>query len=823
MAPALPGLRSPSSLMPFSFFSSTRSPALASGNWSGVSAVGTSRNSWTVSRESFRTLNVTRPGGTSPRSRRMTCAPPASFVIETVMTVGAAACTEAELASARARAASAAPARPATGDENSAVCMAAPRLLDAGPPPCGYGPASRTRRSEDYSRQSQGPQRPRRSARAWRSASRSGCGASGAARAKPPPTRSDAEILAAEHTAIRASLGRVAGHLAAVERGTETGGLGTAGPGHAGEADRGAADAERGGVHDLGRAADGGRGLCRRCRLEAVGGAHEVAPDLRRQAAAGDVAHRRVVVVADPHAHDRVGGEADEPGVAVVLRGPGLAGGRPVVGGVRPRAGADGGEQEVERLLARPGRRRVRGGLAGVEGLAARAADRADGEGLDAGAVGRDGGVGAGHLEQRDARGAERQARVGAERGGDAEAAREVDDPLRADALQELGRHRVDRLGEGLAQRDLAAEAAVRVLGLPAVDVDRLVDHDRVRRHAGLERRQVDEELEQRARLAARLGGAAELALGVVAAADHGQHRPVRRHGDQRRLADAALLPLPRQPVLDDPLGGGLEVGVERGLQRELGGDRAQEAARLVGGPVGEVAPAGVGVGLDREGRRVGDRVLGRGLVEPAGLDHGVKDRPGTGARLGEVAGRRVGRGRLDEARQHGGLGQRELPGRLAEVAAGGPLDAVGPGAEIGRVQVALEDLPLAQSGVQPQREAGFLELAAEGPLLGEEEQLGELLRDGAAALADAACGEVGERRAQDPARVEARMVEEAAVLDRDHRVGRVGRQNPRAGHGRRGSCRAWRRPGRRRPRAGATAAGPPAPRRAAAGSWRRR
>src|SRR5690348_18383403 len=52
--------------------------------------------------------------------------------------------------------------------------------------------------------------------------------------------------------------------------------------------------------------------------------------------------------------------------------------------------------------------------ISGVEGLAARAADRANGEGLDAGTVGRDSGVGAGHLEQRDARGAERQARVGA-------------------------------------------------------------------------------------------------------------------------------------------------------------------------------------------------------------------------------------------------------------------------------------------------------------------------------------------------------------------------------------------------------------------------
>ena len=50
-----------------------------------------------------------------------------------------------------------------------------------------------------------------------------------------------------------------------------------------------------------------------------------VAPDRGGKGAAGHALHRRGIVVADPHARHIVGGEADEPGVVIVLRRAGLA------------------------------------------------------------------------------------------------------------------------------------------------------------------------------------------------------------------------------------------------------------------------------------------------------------------------------------------------------------------------------------------------------------------------------------------------------------------------------------------------------------------
>ena len=57
--------------------------------------------------------------------------------------------------------------------------------------------------------------------------------------------------------------------------------------------------------------------------------AHEARPDLHRQAAAGRLAGRRVVVVAEPHAGHELRGVADEPRIAKILAGAGLAGGGP--------------------------------------------------------------------------------------------------------------------------------------------------------------------------------------------------------------------------------------------------------------------------------------------------------------------------------------------------------------------------------------------------------------------------------------------------------------------------------------------------------------
>ena len=67
----------------------------------------------------------------------------------------------------------------------------------------------------------------------------------------------------------------------------------------------------------------------RRYRHALVSGDHEFVPCLRRQCAAGDLLHRRAVVVAEPDARREVGCVADEPGIARLLAGAGLAGRRP--------------------------------------------------------------------------------------------------------------------------------------------------------------------------------------------------------------------------------------------------------------------------------------------------------------------------------------------------------------------------------------------------------------------------------------------------------------------------------------------------------------
>src|SRR5580704_2060088 len=58
-------------------------------------------------------------------------------------------------------------------------------------------------------------------------------------------------------------------------------------------------------------------------------GPHEAAPDFDRQAAADRPLGRRIVVIAEPDAGDETSGVADEPGVAEILAGAGLARGLP--------------------------------------------------------------------------------------------------------------------------------------------------------------------------------------------------------------------------------------------------------------------------------------------------------------------------------------------------------------------------------------------------------------------------------------------------------------------------------------------------------------
>ena len=91
-----------------------------------------------------------------------------------------------------------------------------------------------------------------------------------------------------------------------------------------------------------------------------------------------------------------------------------------------------------------------------------------------------------------------------------AEPARRAHDPPRSDFGGEPRRHGVDRLGQRIAQADVALIDPGIVSRRPARHGGRPVIGDGVGRIAAFERREIDERLERRARLAKRLERAVE-------------------------------------------------------------------------------------------------------------------------------------------------------------------------------------------------------------------------------------------------------------------------------------------------------------------------
>jgi len=114
---------------------------------------------------------------------------------------------------------------------------------------------------------------------------------------------------------------------------------------------------------------------------------------------------------------------------------------------------------------------------------------------------------------------------------------------------------------------------------------------------------------------------------------------------------------------------------------------------------------------------------------------------------------------------------------RAAEVGPGGRLDPVRAVAEVDRVQVLREDLRLRPLAREMEGQRRLAQLLEQGPLgLGAHRVLDELLGDGRAALGRLPLDHVLDERAPDAAQVDARVLVEAAVLDRDHRVADVRR-----------------------------------------------
>ena len=159
-------------------------------------------------------------------------------------------------------------------------------------------------------------------------------------------------------------------------------------------------------------------------------------------------------------------------------------------------------------------------------------------------------------------------------------------------------------------------------------------------------------------------------------------------------------------------------------------------------------------------------------------VEHDVA--PGHGP-LGEV--HRVGRaGVLRQAGEQGRLRQAELAGGDAEVVLRRGLDAVGPVAVVDEVEVALEDLVLGQLLLQRDGVLQLLELAhvvlldrcgrrllvagAERGVL--QRDLHVLLRERRGSRGGRSAAEVGDRCAHHALQVDAAVVVEAVVLDRD-------------------------------------------------------
>src|SRR5437762_620156 len=131
---------------------------------------------------------------------------------------------------------------------------------------------------------------------------------------------------------------------------------------------------------------------------------------------------------------------------------------------------------------------------------------------------------------------------------------------------------------------------------------------------------------------------------------------------------------------------------------------------------------------------------------------------------------------RANEPRDERCLSERDRTGRLPKQMLGHCLDAIHARAQIDAVQIELEDLFLAELGLDQDREARLLELAAVRLHVREKQRSRELLGQRAAAFRATAVTNVTRDGASEPDRIDARVIVEAAIFDGDDGVLEFGR-----------------------------------------------
>ncbi len=516
-------------------------------------------------------------------------------------------------------------------------------------------------------------------------------------------------------------------------------------------------------------------------------------PDLGREGAAEDgdavdAGHldRVGLRVADPDHARQVGLVAGEPGVGLAVGCPGLA-------GLARAAGVGGGAGAFGDVVVQQPRHLVgdgfgddppRRGAVGPLYPAAGEDDAADRHRVVANAAGGEGRVGAGHLKRRDAdpEAADPLRRDPVERTDDPQRLRRRGHVPGADVEVELGEDGVVGGDRRLLQVDPAQIAFVCGVDFPVapfgqVEVERFRDVvGRVGVDALLDRRRQHEGLEGRSRLAVPLGGEVELAGAVARAGDQRLDLAVagvdrdEGGGRVRRVGEGGahrLQPHFLQPRLDRRVDA--QPAVANGVDAVAFDQLVFDVVEEVGLAVREVGIRGVEPeSLSLHGSRPG-------LREEAELPHLLQHLVAPPERSLRVEDRVVLGGRLRQPGQHRLLRQVELPDRLGEVDLRGGADADRGGAFDrpvgGDVEVLAEDLLAGVALGVLDRQLRLDDLALEGPLrVADAEVADELLGDRRAALDGLAGFEVLQLGPGDPLQVDAAVLVEALVLDRDRR-----------------------------------------------------
>ncbi|QTK79196.1 hypothetical protein AT6N2_C1446 [Agrobacterium tumefaciens] len=498
------------------------------------------------------------------------------------------------------------------------------------------------------------------------------------------------------------------------------------------------------------------------------------------QGATGHVIHRGEFVVAEPDGGRVIARKTHVPGIAIGLRGAGLAAGDNAVLKRAPPGRAhdrDGYQHLVHLRIGIFGQHALGGRLVMAEivkDVALIIQDLLDAVAARLHATGREHGIGGGLIENRYFGRAERNGLVAAQRRSDAHCFCGIDDDLRAEhVLGEPHRHGVIGLGKRHLQRDLAGIGAAVILRRPATPRHRRIRDQRFRLHALFHGGRIGIDLERRTRLAQRRRGAVELAFAIVPPTDHGANAAAIFDHHDRALLDAVTLAIFAELHFHRLFRRLLQAGIDGGAHNDgvipelaLGG----QTLHLVESPVEEIIGRLDVFAVD-DGSGIAPCADHLALSHQPALHEVGKNGIRAGARRRQVDVRRIFGRRLEQARKDGGFGQRHVGQVLAKVKLRRRSSTEGAAAHVGAVEIEGEDFLLRHVGLEPQREEGFLDLALQRALIGQKQVLGELLRQRRAALHHAAGTGVFAHGAGKADEVDAEMVEEAPVLGRQHRL----------------------------------------------------